>query len=51
VRGSAKQLIAVECIVGSCILSASDLMVLWDLIGREIFVVEINWEKVNLESS
>ena len=43
-RGIGKRLTVGECIVGSCMVSGADSMLLGDLMGRELFVGERNWE-------
>jgi len=47
VRGIRKQLTVRESIVGSCMVSGADWMLLGDLMGREILVGERSWETVD----
>ena len=46
-RGIGKQLTVRECIAGSFMLSGSGWKLLGDLMGREILLVERNWETVD----
>jgi len=47
VRGIGKQVTDGVCIVGSCMVSCADWMLLGDLKGREILVGERNWKTVD----
>jgi len=42
VKGIGKLLTVGQCIVGSCMVSGAELILLWDSMGRELLVSERN---------